>query len=968
MPRRTQTGGALKKIGSLTPTITSPETMAEQCQFQLLFAHGSTIMNQLMIVPKDTFLLFLGPSGYYNYPAKMNKALVLANMFRTIDAYYKNMYDNFFSKEDVRAERPAYPYPSSQIYTPGDIIHDINLSFYSDHKQKVVFFYGYHTLPITETPLEANDSIADPLTNHTMLLKSTQYVPYVLYLIAKGNIGETLLNTFQLKPEVKDEFDRLVTGSTFNAIDNGLTTLNQTKKEDIYELDYWFTNPDNVMKAVITPYEQSHPNNQYNFTRKVRTNLSTVLQEYPNTEIGSPKQYRFIMIQACRGPDVELGTFHNPSYSNWNRYRNLPPSQLTLASVPQKLARRMSFSAKQSAEVCPLGVGAPPMNLASVKKAMEDIAPHIKEYTDVIGGRHEHEFLRLIYESFFGIKPTVKVRIVKKGELLSYATTVNIRTFLIAIDRAFQRFPLLESKDPEKEDPAEADPEKAATKLRFQNVVGTFQNMVRAYATSAAVNDPMVPNNTVGEHIMKQISNSNLKRIIFHHDYDRPKIQEGIQTKLLRTNEGIEAIRPMIQEALSILPSIQEQTTEANELTTSYNEELKKHFYSYNEDASNTLKQLWGQTEDTLRTQRLKLKTLIDHWNTLNNTIGKIFKQYPVIMTIPFRRIDDSFGRNDPSKESFTIKDTLQYIANLINTNNRIYSNLDYTIDVNKSDYNRDYRYYTHYTTELGKAIEELTKETQAIQQTFESFSQRSRTLEGTVQRYNPSRNYMRITEETYQSTMEELSSLLKEMEEFDKSMLVIKLKLKYNNFNTNPEYKWYVTQSIQSYAPQFQSPYTNDKTVTYTQYYTIISKILDDYYTNFQKSMILMPIRIEIYKDTYETQQRLIQSEAETTTKANAKGNSTKRRNNRPRNTSMVSGSTTKPKNTRRNSPRNASIVSGEAGSTRPNQTNQTRKKPLWEKRREKQAEKQAAKRNQTKRNGPQRNGSNGLPVIPKL
>jgi hypothetical protein len=440
MPRGTQTGGALKKIGSLTPTITSPETMDAQCQFELLFAHGSTMMNQLMIVPKDTFLLFLGPSGYYNYPSKLNMALVLTNTFQRIDAYYKNMYDNFFSKEDVRAESPAYPYPSSQIYTPGDIIHDVGLSFYSGHDQNVVFFYGVHTLPITETPLEANGSIADPLTNHTMFLKSTHYVSYVLYLVAKGKIDETLLNTFQVKPEVKDMFDRLVALSTYNAIENGLATLNPTTEEDIYALAYWFNKPVNVMKAVITPYEQSHPNNQYKFTGKDRTILSTVLKDYPNTVIGSPKQYRFIMIQACRGPDVELGTFHNPSYSSWNLYRNLPPSHLTLASAPQKLARRMSFSAKQPAEVCPVGVGAPPMNLASVKKAMEDIAPHIKEYTDVIGGRHENEFLRLIYESFFKIKPTVKVRILKKGELLSYDTTVNIRTFLRAIDTAFQRF------------------------------------------------------------------------------------------------------------------------------------------------------------------------------------------------------------------------------------------------------------------------------------------------------------------------------------------------------------------------------------------------------------------------------------------------------------------------------------------------------------------------------------------------
>ena len=65
----------------------------------------------------------------------------------------------------------------------------------------------------------------------------------------------------------------------------------------------------------------------------------------------------------------------------------------------------------------------------------------------------------------------------------------------------------------------------------------------------------------------------------------------------------------------------------------------------------------------------------------------------------------------------------------------------------------------------------------------------------------------------------------------------------------------------------------------------------------------------------------------------------------------------------TRNNRPRNASIVSGAAGASIP-QTNQTRKKPWWEKRREKQK----AKRNQTRRNGPRRNGPNGSPVIPKL
>jgi hypothetical protein len=117
----------------------------------------------------------------------------------------------------------------------------------------------------------------------------------------------------------------------------------------------------------------------------------------------------------------------------------------------------------------------------------------------------------------------------------------------------------------------------------------------------------------------------------------------------------------------------------------------------------------------------------------------------------------------------------------------------------------------------------------------------------------------------------------------------------------------------------------------------------------NFISNIGAVERMIETYTNQYTAQQR-----------APAKGNSTKRRNNRPRNASMVSGSTTKPKNTQRNRPVNgASMVSGAAGSTRPNQPNHTRKKPWWEKRREKQA----AKRNQTRRSGP-----NVPPVIPTL
>jgi hypothetical protein len=120
---------------------------------------------------------------------------------------------------------------------------------------------------------------------------------------------------------------------------------------------------------------------------------------------------------------------------------------------------------------------------------------------------------------------------------------------------------------------------------------------------------------------------------------------------------------------------------------------------------------------------------------------------------------------------------------------------------------------------------------------------------------------------------------------------------------------------------------------------------LLIDIHSNLSINIRAVERMIETYTNQYTAQQRA--------------PSSTQTRKNKPRNPSMVSGSTTKPKNTRQNRPRNASIVSGAAGSTRPNQPNQTRKKPWWEKRREKQQ----AKRNQTRRNG-----ANGSPVIPKL
>lgn len=913
MPRRRQAGGAMKKIGPLTPTITSPETMAEQCQFQFIVAHGSTYMHNLMIVPNDTFILFIGASGYSTYITKGRKEIIFSNEFPNTEAYYKHLYDTFFSPEDVATRNATYP--DARVYTPGDILHNTNLFFYSESSQSQVFFHGYHELPITNPPTGPGGSLADPHTHRTMYLPLTMYVPFVSTAVARGLVLENVIRRAQVKPEVKEEWEKLIKITEYNEAHQELLRM-KTANPKVFELSYWFQNPVYIMVGLINEYEKSHPNNKLGSSLPQKISFSDFLDEYPNAKIGSTKQYRFVIVVACRGPDVNLGELHDPSFANVNQFQALPPSQLTHASVTQKLARRASFSAKQPAEVCPVGVGAPPMNLTSVKKAMEDIAPFIKEYS----GR-ELEFLRLIYESFFQIKPTTKVKILKKkGDLLSYDKSIRLGAFLKAIDELFLTFPLLESEDP-------ANVER---KTRFHNVVQAFHNMTHAYVSSAIKNNSINPEHTFGEHILTHTippENKYLVGIELRHKPNRrDTIRNAFQKKLLPTEEELEAIRPVAGELFEIYIGIIDIYASIHGLTDRYNTIRKP------ETELTTEKELLAMIEQAKSFLKLSspfYKELHDIKGILNRllkSIDQLTARHLGLSKVKFTALEPKFGKSDPRIRDFTLREAC---VDMLVFSDAIYtSNVALESSIKSDIFLYNQKMYTIKTLykDITDVLRNITSRAQLTQESWDTFARRLTKVFEFIDTYSKNVAQKRITEETYNSTIEELQAIQSYYETYDETVesgihseiSKIRSNIKYTDDILN--------KPIVSYFPEFKTPYSSDPELTFHTYATIIrTKII---IPKYEMSDIIGNIvdKKKEFERVYSTQKQQAANVARPKTK---RSQAMTQRNRRP----------------------NAAMANGVAVVPKPNQTQKSKgnRPPAWVlKMRERQA-----KRNQTKRNG---------------
>jgi hypothetical protein len=903
--RGNQRGGAMKKIGSLIPTITNPETMSQQCEFMFVNAHGSTLMKELMIVPNDTFILFAGASGYAAYLENFQSNLILTNGFPTVEEYYNNLFETFFSLEDMSRKNNTYPYSGAYIYTPGDIIHNTLLSFksYKEQGATSAIFYGYYKLPLTDPRTESDSILADPHSHRTIYSPKTYNIPFVTSAIANGYIPKNIQEQIIVEPSNKEEWDKLITYKDYNK------AREEIKKhrygiQPVFELSYWFVNPEFVMENIIIPYEISHPNNKLDYTLDSETTLSDMLISYPNIRVGSEKKYRFVIVLACRTPDVrldELGRTDLPQYFNIGSYAALPPNKLNFASKPQKLARRASFSAKQPAEACPVGVGAPPMNLVSVKKAMEDIAPFIKEYSG-----QEHTFLRLIYESFFKIKPTTTVKILKKkGDLLSYDDNVSLGTFLQAIDEAFQTFPLLESNDPEN----------VERKIRFQNVVQAFQNMTRAYVASAVLNTSIGPKYTFGEHILKQITPAkNTHLIPFNLSHNGEKIEslrKGFQSKLIPTDETLEAIRPVAEELFRVYNEFLKIKSVITEINTKY---IRPTKILTEED----LIAIINLGDSYLKMLDIHYKELYEinvKLNQILKTINQLTLRYFGISKIKFTTLYPTFGESEPRIRDFTIREAcIDIIKELVNTRNNI-AQIESKIKWDMYSYKARASVMKMVYNNIKNVLTDVTSKAHLTQESWDTFAQRQTTLFDFIDTYVKNIAQKSITEETYNSITKELQEIQLYYETYNESF-VSKIQSELSKIIVSPKYSEILHKPILTYFPQFKTPYSSNTELTFDQYSTIINKKLSIPIHELSEIVRKIVAKKETFKKAYSTQKQKEASGARpnksrvataTSPKPKPKTNNTRNR--------QAKGKQTKGKQTRRNGNRSGNR-SGKNGS----------------------------------------------------
>jgi hypothetical protein len=372
-------GGALQRIGRLTPDITGPEQLEEKCEFSYLSAHGLSNMESLMIVPENTFILFMGHSGFNAYINDIKKGLIINP---NKDNYIQDMYNVFFKDMPTNANnelnRVIRPYPHAYVYTPGDIIHDMTLDFKSSQVE-ALFRMGLYTLPL-------------PVAGDFMYNTKCLLIPFLIeYSKNPRNPGADLIRIHPDKQRVWAELGLF----DYDKIANTYMTFfyNKTKLVD------WFENADvfnTVMRSIISPHfmrrddgpDDPHknkiPTDILNPERDGRINLTGLLGNYP-----TEKKYRFIIITACRSPDLDPVRSLNPSYEAKNTISDPDPMRLPPeTSVDRRLLRRASFSAKGPDVVCPLGPGIRPMNLTPLKdllNTIKNIKPLLRPVADFIG-------------------------------------------------------------------------------------------------------------------------------------------------------------------------------------------------------------------------------------------------------------------------------------------------------------------------------------------------------------------------------------------------------------------------------------------------------------------------------------------------------------------------------------------------------------------------------------------------------
>jgi hypothetical protein len=410
-------GGALQRIGRLTPDITGPEELEANCDLMYLAAHGITTTNTMFIVPENTFILFKGRSAY-STDAYTRETGLLSN--RNRDTYFQDIYDAFFKESptpgNIEKDRLLRPYPDAHIYTPGDLIHNMNLDFNTDLRDFFIPF-GYYRLPL--------NNIHNFIINESMLT-----IPELINITHDYPEQQKLI---KIKPELLAEW---------NAMKN--CRGRETQPADIiryYINTYhnkkpakdWFQDAEtikNITDKIISPFAMRGgysdknviPLDILNPPSNGKSTLSDILNTYP-----SENKYRFILVTACRPPDLD-------ATGELNAVSHPDPARLPQGtSIARRRVRRASFSVKAPDVTCPLGPGVRPMNLKPIKTLLNGMG-------DIAFPRKENAFIMYCLILFK-----------KEGGEYTYNDNITHLDLAQFVDMLYESYPLIESTRPEEQ-------------------------------------------------------------------------------------------------------------------------------------------------------------------------------------------------------------------------------------------------------------------------------------------------------------------------------------------------------------------------------------------------------------------------------------------------------------------------------------------------------------------------------------
>ncbi len=409
-------GGALKNIGSITPDITSPEVLDELCEFDLLFAHGMSMIDEFMIVPENTFILFMTPSSTFLHTRRIQNKL----LSQSRDKYMNDMYNVFF--KGTHNDPMLRPYEGAYVYTPGDIINNTRLSFTSEDHNPYALRIGMYPLPIT--------SLSDFGLRPTISI-----IPFIINKII--NTKEIDADKFAADAGIKaiEEWNSITKQPTIDDMERAYMII-WGERPHLRELRDWFENVTTVLDKYIDKYIMNGEfGNKISYNDPFINNkkLSSVAEVLNG--VAPEKKYRFIIVTSCRPPNID--TFAE-GLGEWESHRKLTVSDPSKLDVPTswRTIRRGSFSAKGSDVTCPLGPGVRPMNLAHIKIALEDIL--FKKKLVFNKDSREGRFIDTAINVFFRRVDNNSVKV------LHYKPSINSKVFAKFLNILYMDYPILQ--------------------------------------------------------------------------------------------------------------------------------------------------------------------------------------------------------------------------------------------------------------------------------------------------------------------------------------------------------------------------------------------------------------------------------------------------------------------------------------------------------------------------------------------